>query len=44
MVLTPEVEAELKDPFGQLIPGPEDEPSHAMSEVLAQTLKGVMDP
>ena len=34
MVLTPEVEAELKDPFGQLIPGPEDEPTRAMSEVL----------
>ena len=31
MVLTPQVESELKDPFGQLIPGPEDEPSHAMS-------------
>ena len=40
MVLTPEVEAELKDPFGQLIPGPEDEPSHAMSEVLALTEGG----
>ena len=40
MVLTPEVEAELKDPFGQLIPGPEDEPSHAMSEVLVLTEGG----
>ncbi|MBS64749.1 MAG: hypothetical protein CMA93_00215 [Euryarchaeota archaeon] len=37
MALTPEVEAELKDPFGQLIPGPEDDPSHAMSEVLILT-------
>ena len=37
MVLTAEVEAELKDPFGQLIPGPEDDPSHAMSEVLILT-------
>ena len=37
MTLTPQVESELKDPFGQLIPGPEDEPSHAMSEVLVLT-------
>ena len=37
MVLTPQVETELKDPFGQLIPGPEDEPNHAMSEVLKLT-------
>ena len=36
IVLTPAVEAELKDPFGQLIPGPEDDPSVAMSQVLAQ--------
>ena len=34
-VLTPQVEAELKEPFGQLFPGPEDDPSIAMSEVLA---------
>lgn len=34
--LTPEVEAELKDPFGQLVPGPEADPSIAMSEVLSQ--------
>ena len=34
--LTPEVEAELKDPFGQLVPGPEDDPSVAMSKVIAQ--------
>ena len=37
MVLTAEVEAELKEPFGQLIPGPEDDPSRAMSEVLTLT-------
>ncbi|MEO2208577.1 MAG: DUF359 domain-containing protein, partial [Candidatus Poseidoniia archaeon] len=36
IVLTPAVEAELKDPFGQLVPGPEDDPSVAMSQVLAQ--------
>ena len=36
IVLTPAVEAELKDPFGQLVPGPEDDPSVAMSRVLAQ--------
>jgi len=35
VVLTPQVEAELKEPFGQLFPGPEDNPSVAMSEVLA---------
>jgi len=34
--LTPEVESELKDPFGQLVPGPEDNPSVAMSKVIAQ--------
>jgi len=33
--LTPEVEAELKDPFGQLVLGPEADPSIAMSEVIA---------
>ncbi|MDP6661544.1 MAG: pantetheine-phosphate adenylyltransferase [Candidatus Thalassarchaeaceae archaeon] len=33
--LTPEVEAELKDPFGQLVQGPEDDPSVAMSKVIA---------
>ena len=43
MVLTPQVEAELKEPFGQLIPGPEDEPSHAMSEVLKLT-EGALGP
>ena len=43
MVLTPQVESELKDPFGQLIPGPEDEPSHAMSEVLILT-EGALGP
>ena len=43
MVLTPQVEAELKDPFGQLIPGPENEPSHAMSEVLLLT-EGALGP
>jgi len=35
VALTPQVEAELKEPFGQLFPGPEDDPSIAMSEVLA---------
>lgn len=35
VVLTPQVEAELKEPFGQLFPGPEDDPSVAMSEALA---------
>jgi len=35
IILTPEVEAELKDPFGQLVPGPEDDPSIAMSKVIA---------
>jgi uncharacterized protein (UPF0218 family) len=34
--LTPAVEAELKDPFGQLIPGPEADPSIAMSEVISR--------
>jgi hypothetical protein len=33
--LTPAVEAELKDPFGQLVPGPEADHSIAMSEVIA---------
>ena len=37
IILTPEVEAELKEPFGLLVPGPEDDPSVAMSEVLART-------
>ena len=37
MFMTSEVEAELKDPFGELIPGPEDNPSVAMSEVLDLT-------
>ena len=37
MFMTSEVEAELKDPFGELIPGPEDNPSVAMSEVLELT-------
>ncbi len=37
IILTPEVEAELKEPFGLLVPGPEDDPSVAMSEVLAHT-------
>jgi len=37
MVMTAEVETELKDPFGQLIPGPENDPSHAMTEALVQT-------
>ena len=35
VALTPQVEAELKEPFGQLFPGPEDDPSVAMSEALA---------
>ena len=35
ITLTPAVEAELKDPFGQLVPGPESDPSIAMSEVIA---------
>ena len=35
VVLTPQVEAELKEPFGQLVTGPEDNPSVAMTEVLA---------
>ena len=34
VVMTPQVEAELKEPFGQLFPGPEDEPSVAMSHAL----------
>ncbi len=37
MVMTSEVEDELKTPFGQLIPGPEDDPSQAMSEILLMT-------
>ncbi len=35
VILTPRVEAELKEPFGQLVPGPENNPSIAMAEVLA---------
>ena len=34
-ILTPQVEAELKQPFGQLFSGPEDDPCVAMTEVLA---------
>ena len=33
-VLTSQIEAELKEPFGQLVTGPEDNPSVAMTEVL----------
>ena len=36
MVLTPEVEILLKKPFGQLILGPEEDPSVAMGEVITQ--------
>jgi hypothetical protein len=35
--LSPVVEAELKEPFGRLFSGPEDEPSKAMIEVLNET-------
>lgn len=35
VVLTSQVEAELKQPFGQLFSGPEDNPRVAMTEVLA---------
>lgn len=34
-ILTPQVEAELKQPFGQLFSGPENDPCVAMAEVLA---------
>jgi len=43
VVLTPQVEAELKEPFGQLVSGPEDNPSIAMTEVLAH-LEGELGP
>jgi len=40
VVMTPQVEAELKEPFGRLFPGPEDEPSVSMSHVLAHIESG----
>ena len=40
VVMTPQVEAELKEPFGRLFPGPEDEPSVAMSHALAHIESG----
>ncbi len=43
MIMTSEVESELKDPFGKLIPGPEHNPSIAMKEVLNMT-KGCYGP
>ncbi|DAC67222.1 TPA: DUF359 domain-containing protein [Candidatus Thalassarchaeaceae archaeon] len=36
MIMTHEVEANLKDPFGQLFEGPEDDPSVAMRAVLEE--------
>ena len=43
VVLTSQVEAELKEPFGQLIPGPEGNPSVAMAKVLTH-LEGELGP
>jgi len=40
MVMTPQVEAELKEPFGQLFAGPEDDPLVAMSQVIAHIESG----
>jgi hypothetical protein len=39
-VMTPQVEAELKEPFGRLFRGPEDEPSVAMTHVLEHIESG----
>jgi len=39
-VLTSQIEAELKEPFGQLVTGPEDNPSVAMTEVLTHIERG----
>ena len=35
IVMTPEVQGNLKDPFGVLFPGPEGNPSEAMSDALS---------
>ena len=40
VAMTPQVEAELKEPFGELFAGPEDDPSVAMSQVLAHIESG----
>ena len=40
VIMTSQVEAELKEPFGRLFLGPEDEPSVAMSHALAHMESG----